>query len=66
MIDWLFFLFLPVKMKLLLVCDLLRLAPIINVYSATYYGNVYLVTAGKIGVAMDTTKELFRTDEEHR
>ena len=25
-----------------------------------------LVTAGKISVAMDTTEELFRTDEEHR
>ena len=27
---------------------------------------VVLVTAGKISVAMDTTEELFRTDEEHR
>ena len=25
-----------------------------------------LVTAGKISVAMGTTEELFRTDEEHR
>ena len=25
----------------------------------------YLVAAGKISVAMDTTEELFRTDEEH-
>ena len=25
-----------------------------------------LVTTGKISVAMDTTEELFRTDEEHR
>ena len=43
-----------------------------NNYRCTYvvllcsYGNVYLVTAGKISVAMDTTEELFRTDEEHR
>ena len=42
------------------------LAPIIDVHSATMHGNVYLVTAGKISVAMDTTEELFRTDEEHR
>ena len=42
------------------------LAPIIDVNSATMHGNVYLVTAGKISVAMDTTEELFRTDEEHR
>ena len=33
-----------------------------NVY---YAGNVYLVTAGRISVAMDTTEELFGTDEEH-
>ena len=29
-------------------------------------GMIILVTAGKISVAMDTTEELFRTDEEHR
>ena len=26
----------------------------------------HVVTAGKIVIAMDTTEELFRTDEEHR
>ena len=26
----------------------------------------YLVTAGRIGVAVDTTEELFRTDKEHK
>ena len=45
---------------------LLRLTPIIDVHSATMHGNVYLVTAGKISVAMDTTEELFKADEEHR
>ena len=37
----------------------------VDAYSVTM-GIFILVTAGKISIAMDTTEELFRTDEEHR